>query len=50
MHATRPAISLRLLMPIALLTLLAGLLLLPDQAHAQNAPTIGGSTTLTSPE
>ena len=50
MHATRPAISLRLLMPIALLTLLAGLLLLPDQAHAQNAPTISGSNSLSFPE
>ena len=50
MHATRPVVSLRLLMPMAVLTLLARLLLLPDQTHAQNAPTIGGSTTLTSPE
>ena len=45
MHATRPAISLRLLMPITAIALLTALLL-PDQAHAQNAPTIEGPATL----
>ena len=50
MHATRPVVSLRLLMPIALLTLLAGLLLLPDQAHAQTTPTISGMGSLSFPE
>ena len=37
-------------MPIAALALLAGLLLLPDQAHAQTAPTISGMGSLSFPE
>ena len=50
MHVTRSMSLSRFLTSIAALALLAGLLLLPDQAHAQNGPTISGMGSLSFPE
>ena len=51
MHVTRSMSLSRFLISIAALALLAGLLLLPDQAHAQTAPTIAeGGDVITVPE
>ena len=50
MHVTRLMSLSRYLISIAALALVAGLFLLPDQAHAQTAPTISGMGSLSFPE
>ena len=50
MHVTRSMSLSRYLISIAALALVAGLFLLPDQAHAQTPPTIDGEASLSFPE